>query len=56
MSTTGLTEQNFAEMIAENGGRLFRTGACVRDSLLGIRTKQIDFTVKNKSTLFIIEY
>ncbi len=57
MSTTGLTEQNFAEMIAENGGRLFRTGACVRDSLLGIRTKQIDFTVvgmvkKNFKLLF----
>lgn len=57
MSTNGLTEQTFAEMIAENGGRLFRTGACVRDSLLGIRTKQIDFTVvgmvkKNFKLLF----
>jgi len=57
MSTTGLTEQNFAEVIAENGGRLFRTGVCVRDSLLELRTKQIDFTVvgmvkKNFKLLF----
>lgn len=57
MSTTGLTEKNFAEVIAENGGRLFRTGVCVRDSLLGLRTKQIDFTVvgmvkKNFKLLF----
>ncbi|MDD4599455.1 Multifunctional CCA protein [bioreactor metagenome] len=57
MSNNGLTERIFAETIAENGGRLYRVGGCVRDRLLGITPKDIDFCVvgmvkKNFKLLF----
>lgn len=45
MGASVLTEQKFAEMIAENGGRVFRVGGCVRDSFMGIIPKDIDFSI-----------
>lgn len=52
-----LTEQGFAEIIAENGGRVFRVGGCVRDQFMGVTSKDIDFSVvgmvkKNFKVLF----
>ncbi|GMB01615.1 polynucleotide adenylyltransferase [Pelosinus sp. IPA-1] len=57
MSDSGLTEKRFAEIIAENGGRVFRVGGCVRDSFMGVIPKDIDFCVvgmvkKNFKELF----
>lgn len=57
MSDTELTEKRFAEIIAENGGRVFRVGGCVRDSFMGVIPKDIDFCVvgmvkKNFKELF----
>lgn len=57
MSTSVLTEQEFAEIIARNGGRVFRVGGCVRDSFMGVTPQDIDFSVvgmvkKNFKTLF----
>jgi tRNA nucleotidyltransferase (CCA-adding enzyme) len=57
MSTNGLTEKRFAEIVAENGGRVFRVGGCVRDSFMGVTPKDIDFSVvgmvkKNFKMLF----
>jgi tRNA nucleotidyltransferase (CCA-adding enzyme) len=40
-----LTEKKFAQIIAENGGRVFRVGGCVRDSFMGVIPKDIDFSV-----------
>lgn len=40
-----LTERVFAETIAENGGRLFRVGGCVRDRFMGLVPKDIDFCI-----------
>lgn len=37
-----LTEQAFAEIIAANGGRVYRVGGCVRDKYLGLTPKDID--------------
>jgi tRNA nucleotidyltransferase (CCA-adding enzyme) len=57
MSTSVLTERGFAETIAENGGRVFRVGGCVRDQFMGVTAKDIDFSVvgmvkKNFKELF----
>lgn len=57
MSTNELTERRFAEMIAENGGRVFRVGGSVRDRFMGVVPKDIDFSVvgmvkKNFKMLF----
>lgn len=57
MSDNGLTEKRFAEIIAENGGRVFRVGGCVRDRFMGVIPKDIDFCVvgmvkKNFKELF----
>jgi tRNA nucleotidyltransferase (CCA-adding enzyme) len=57
MSTSVLTEKGFAEIIAKNGGRVFRVGGCVRDSLMGLTPKDIDFSIvgmvkKNFKILF----
>ncbi len=57
MATSVLTEKGFAEIIAKNGGRVFRVGSCVRDSLMGITPKDIEFSVvgmvkKNFKILF----
>lgn len=63
MTNEGLTEQAFAEIIAENGGRAYRVGGCVRDAFMGIAPKDIDYCVtgmvkKNFKTLFpaAVEY
>lgn len=52
-----LTERGFAEIIAENGGRVFRVGGSVRDQFMGAVPKDIDFSVvgmvkKNFKVLF----
>lgn len=52
-----LTEQTFAETVAANGGRVYRVGGCVRDALMGVVPKDIDFCVagmvkKNFKVLF----
>jgi tRNA nucleotidyltransferase (CCA-adding enzyme) len=52
-----LTEQTFAETVAANGGRVYRVGGCVRDTLMGVVPKDIDFCVagmvkKNFKVLF----
>ncbi len=52
-----LTESSFAEMIAKNGGRVYRVGGCVRDQIMGIVPKDIDFCIvgmvkRNFKTLF----
>lgn len=52
-----LTERIFAEVIAANGGRVFRVGGCVRDWFMGITPKDIDFCIvgmvrKNFKMLF----
>ena len=57
MSSSALTEQSFAELIAANGGRAYRVGGCVRDMIRGAVPKDIDFCVvdmvkKNFKTLF----
>lgn len=58
MSTVAeMTEQRFAEVIAANGGRAYRVGGCVRDALMGVTPKDIDFCVvgmvkKNFKVLF----
>ncbi len=57
MEVSGLTEKKFAEIIAENGGRVFRVGGCVRDSFMGVMPKDIDFSIvgmvkKNFKMLF----
>jgi len=55
--SAALTEQIFAEIIAESGGRLYRVGGCVRDAFMGVTPKDIDFCVvgmvkKNFKALF----
>lgn len=45
MSTRVLTEKDFAEIIAKNGGRVFRVGDCVCDSFMGVTPKDIDFCI-----------
>jgi tRNA nucleotidyltransferase (CCA-adding enzyme) len=45
MGTSILTEKKFAEIISENGGRVFRVGGCVRDSFMGAIPKDIDFSI-----------
>lgn len=40
-----LTEENFAQTIAEHGGRVFRVGGCVRDQLMGVVPKDIDYCI-----------
>ena len=45
MSDALLTERSFADIIAQNGGRVFRVGGCVRDMYLGITPKDIDLCV-----------
>lgn len=47
MSTSAsvLTEKDFAEIIAKNGGRVFRVGDCVCDSFMGVTPKDIDFCI-----------
>ncbi|SFM06517.1 tRNA nucleotidyltransferase/poly(A) polymerase family protein [Pelosinus propionicus] len=57
MSDNVLTEREFAQIIAENGGRVYRVGGCVRDSFMGITPKDIDFSIvgmvkKNFKMLF----
>lgn len=43
MSEVVLTERSFAEQIAEQGGRLFRVGGCVRDACMGVVPHDIDY-------------
>ncbi len=55
--TRKLSEWMLAEMIAAQGGRLYRVGGCVRDALRGLPAKDIDFCVtgmvkKNFKELF----
>lgn len=38
-------EKTFAESIAEQGGRLYRVGGCVRDACLGITVHDIDYCI-----------
>ncbi|WP_378955485.1 polynucleotide adenylyltransferase [Pelosinus sp. sgz500959] len=45
MNQVLLTEQSFAETIAECGGRVFRVGGCVRDQFMGVIPKDIDFCI-----------
>ncbi|CUH96570.1 hypothetical protein P22_2660 [Propionispora sp. 2/2-37] len=45
MEKPWLTEQEFARMIAANGGRLYRVGGCVRDALRGMKPKDRDYCV-----------
>ncbi|MEG6586578.1 polynucleotide adenylyltransferase [Dendrosporobacter sp. 1207_IL3150] len=45
MSNSALTEIDFAEVIAKNGGRAFRVGGSVRDSFMGRPSKDIDYSV-----------
>lgn len=57
MNSTLLTERSFAEIIAANGGRVFRVGGCVRDQFMGVIPKDIDFSIvgmvkKNFKMLF----
>ena len=57
MSRILLTEKAFAEIIADSGGRVFRVGGCVRDHLMGVLHKDIDFCIvgmvkKNFKILF----
>lgn len=52
-----LTERAFAEKVAANGGRVYRVGECVRDSLMGLPPKEISLCVigmvkKNFKILF----
>jgi len=57
MNSALLTERSFAEIIAANGGRVFRVGGCVRDQFMGAIPKDIDFSIvgmvkKNFKILF----
>jgi len=57
MNSVLLTERSFAEIIAANGGRVFRVGGCVRDHFMGVTPKDIDFSIvgmvkKNFKILF----
>lgn len=57
MSTQAFTEIGFAEIVAQNGGRVFRVGGCVRDSLMGRTPREVAFSIvgmvkKNFKTLF----
>ena len=45
MAASVLTEKGFAEIIAQNGGRAFRVGGCVRDRFMGVTPKAIDFSI-----------
>ncbi|MBP2625638.1 MAG: tRNA cytidylyltransferase [Firmicutes bacterium] len=45
MNSALLTERSFAEIIAFNGGRVFRVGGCVRDQFMGVSPKDIDFSI-----------
>ncbi len=40
-----MTERELAETICAQGGRLYRVGGCVRDTLLGLTPKDVDFCV-----------
>ncbi|MCE5285613.1 MAG: polynucleotide adenylyltransferase [Pelosinus sp.] len=53
-----LTEKEFAEIVAQNGGRAYRVGGCVRDKFMGAVPKDIDFCIvgmvkKNFKLLFL---
>lgn len=57
MHTKELTEQEFAEIVAQNGGRVYRVGGSVRDKFMGVVPKDIDFCIvkmvkKNFKQLF----
>jgi len=57
MNTSVLTEKEFAEIIARNGGRVYRVGGSVRDSFMGLTPKDIDYSIvgmvkKNFKLLF----
>jgi len=57
MNSALLTERSFAEIIATHGGRVFRVGGCVRDQFMGVKPKDIDFSIvgmvkKNFTMLF----
>lgn len=57
MSTSALTEMAFAEIIAKNGGRVYRVGGCVRDAFMGRTVKDVEFSIvgmvkKNFKILF----
>lgn len=45
MNENKLSEKEFAQMIADHGGRLYRVGGCVRDAFLGKTPKDIDFCI-----------
>ena len=45
MNETGMTEREFAERIVELGGRLYRVGGCVRDAVMGVPAKDVDYCV-----------
>jgi len=40
-----MTEREFAEIIKEKGGTLYRVGGCVRDEIRGVTPNDIDFVV-----------
>ncbi len=57
MSISALTEMEFAEIIAKNGGRVYRVGGCVRDAFMGRTVKDVEFSIvgmvkKNFKILF----
>ncbi|WP_371377593.1 polynucleotide adenylyltransferase [Sporomusa aerivorans] len=57
MSTCVLTEAKFAEIVAQNGGRVYRVGGCVRDSIMGIPPQDMNYCIvgmvrKNFQMLF----
>lgn len=45
MNEDKLREKEFAQIIADHGGRLYRVGGCVRDAFLGKTPKDIDFCI-----------
>lgn len=45
MNENKLSEKEFAQIIADHGGRLYRVGGCVRDAFLGKTPKDIDFCI-----------
>ena len=40
-----LTVREVAEKVAENGGRVYLVGGCVRDEILGKENKDIDIEI-----------